>query len=85
MDTEEVLIKIKKSVRLTGDYQDDTLLELISQVKDDMVGMGVKQEVVDSKVSIGAITKGVWDLDNLHEYSNDFEKRVIRLREKDGE
>lgn len=84
MDTEELLIKLKKSIRFTGDYQDDTLLELIDQVKNDMVGMGVKQEVVDSKVSVGAITKGVWDMDNLHEYSNDFEKRVIRLREKDG-
>lgn len=84
MDTEELLIKVKKSLRFTGDYQDDTLLELINQVKDDMVGMGVKQEVVDSKVSIGAIAKGVWDMDNIHEYSSDFEKRIIRLREKDG-
>ena len=84
MDNAEVLIKIKKTLRITGDYQDDTLMELISQVKDDMVGMGVKQSVVDSQVSIGAITKGVWDRDNLHEYSLDFEKQVIRLRESGG-
>ena len=77
-----ILIRIKKSLRITGDYQDDVLSELISQVKEDMVGMGVKQSIVDSKVSIGAITKGVWDKDNLHEYSKDFEKQVIRLREK---
>lgn len=82
MDNQELLIRVKKALRFTGDFQDDTLLELISQVKEDMVEMGVSQEIVDSKVSIGAITKGIWDKDNLHEYSSDFEKQVIRLREK---
>lgn len=85
MDNEALLIKIKKSLRISGDYQDDTLRELISQVKNDMIDMGVKKSVVDSTVSIGAITKGIWDKDNLHEYSLDFEKQIIRLREKDGE
>ena len=82
MDEQELLIKLKKSLRITGDYQDDTLLQLISEVKEDMMGMGVSKEVVNSKSSIGAITKGVWDKDNLHEYSPDFEKQIIRLREK---
>ena len=82
MDEQELIIKLKKSVRITGDYQDDTLLQLISEVKEDMMGMGVSKEVVNSKSSIGAITKGVWDKDNLHEYSPDFEKQIIRLREK---
>ena len=79
---EELLIKIKNALRFSGDYQNDTLLELISQVKRDMVDMGVKEEIVDSDASVGAITKGVWDKDNLHEYSLDFEKQVIRLRER---
>ena len=82
MDEQELLIKLKKSLRITGDYQDDTLLQLISEVKEDMMGMGVSKEVVNSKSSIGAITTGVWDKDNLHEYSPDFEKQIIRLREK---
>lgn len=82
MVEQELLIKLKKSLRITGDYQDDTLLQLISEVKEDMMGMGVSKEVVNSKSSIGAITKGVWDKDNLHEYSPDFEKQIIRLREK---
>lgn len=82
MDEQELLIKLKKSLRITGNYQDDTLLQLISEVKEDMMGMGVSKEVVNSKSSIGAITKGVWDKDNLHEYSPDFEKQIIRLREK---
>lgn len=82
MDEQELLIKLKKSLRITGYYQDDTLLQLISEVKEDMMGMGVSKEVVNSKSSIGAITKGVWDKDNLHEYSPDFEKQIIRLREK---
>ena len=83
MDNQELLIRYKKANRITGNYQDETLLELISQVKSDMRDMGVKSEVIDSSKSIGAITKGVWDIDNLHEYSHDFEKRVIRLREKE--
>jgi hypothetical protein len=82
MDEQELLIKLKKSLRITGDYQNDTLLQLISEVKEDMKGMGVSEQVVNSKSSIGAITKGVWDKDNLHEYSLDFEKQIIRLREK---
>lgn len=82
MDNEALLIKLKKTLRITGEYQDDTLVELIQQVKFDMVGMGVSQEVVDSAESVGTIIKGVWDRDNLHEYSPDFEKQVIRLRER---
>lgn len=81
MEMEELLTRVKNALRM-DDYQDDVVKELIQQVKDDMIDMGVKANVVNDSISVGAITKGVWDLDNLHEYSNDFEKRVIRLREK---
>ena len=84
MDTAEILIKVKRALRM-DDFQDEPLTELIEQVKADMVEMGVSERVVNSNVSIGAITKGVWDKDNLHEYSSDFEKQIIRLREKGGE
>lgn len=81
MEMDELLTRVKNALRM-DDYQDDVVKELIQQVKDDMIDMGVKANVVNDSISVGAITKGVWDLDNLHEYSNDFEKRVIRLREK---
>ena len=84
MDNETLLIRVKNAIRISGDYQNDALLELINQVKQDMIDMGVQKSVVDSSASVGAITKGVWDKDNLHEYSLDFEKQVIRLREKEG-
>lgn len=84
MDTAEILIKVKRALRM-DDFQDEPLTELIEQVKADMVEMGVSEMVVNSNVSVGAITKGVWDKDNLHEYSSDFEKQIIRLREKGGE
>lgn len=83
MGNQELLVKYKKANRISGDYQDETILELISQVKSDMEDMGVKPEIINSTKSIGAITKGVWDKDNLHEYSHDFEKQIIRLREKE--
>lgn len=84
MDSRALLIRYKSANRISGDFQDDTILELITQVKQDMIDMGVKESVVNSSASVGAITKGVWDKDNLHEYSLDFEKQVIRLREKEG-
>lgn len=82
MDNQELLLKVKRTNRRTSNYDDDTLIELIEQVKQDIIGMGVEEEVANSRLSIGAIAQGVWEKDNLHQYSSDFEKQVIRLREK---
>ena len=82
MDIQELLLKVKRANRITGNYSDETLIELINAVKEDLIGMGVKEEVVNSSMSIGAIAQGVWEKDNLHQYTNDFEKQVVRLREK---
>lgn len=84
MEMEELLSRVKKALRM-DDYQDEVLEELIQQVKEDMIDMGVKPNIVNDSVSVGAITKGVWDMDNLHEYSSDFEKRVVRLRQRKEE
>lgn len=82
MDTQELLLKVKRTNRITGKYSDETLIELIEQVIFDIIGMGVKEEVARSKVSVGVICQGVFEKDNLHQYTNDFEKQVIRLRAK---
>ena len=82
MDNNELLLKVKRTNRKTGKYDDETLLELIEQVKTDIIGMGVKEEVANSPLSVGAIAQGVWEKDNLHQYTPDFEKQVIRLRKK---
>lgn len=82
MDNQELLLKVKRTIRKTGKYDDETLLELIEQVKTDIIGMGVKEEVANSALSVGAIAQGVWEKDNLHQYTTDFEKQVIRLRKK---
>lgn len=82
MDIQELLVKVKRNNRWTGNYSDDTLIGLIEVVKDDIIGMGVKEEVANSKLSIGVISQGVWEKDNLHQYTADFEKQVMRLRKK---
>lgn len=82
MDIQELLLKVKRTNRRVSDYDDETLIELIEQVKEDLIGMGVEEEVVNSKKSIGAIAQGVWEKDLLKQYTPDFKEQVIRLREK---
>lgn len=84
MDIQEILIKVKRANRHTGNYDDEILTELIYQVMEDMKGMGVLPSVLEDRVSIGAIAQGVWEKDNLHQYTQDFKENVIRLREKRG-
>lgn len=81
MDAQELLIKVKRTNRITGSYDDEILLELIEQVKCDLSSMGVKEEILNSPSSIGVIAQGVWEKDNLHQYSEDFKQNVYRIRE----
>ena len=80
MDTEKLLLKVKRTNRKTGNYDDETLIELIEQVKRDIIRMGVKEEVANSELSIGVIAQGVFEKDNLHQYTADFKEQVIGLR-----
>ena len=81
MDIQEILLKVKRANRITDDYSDEVLIELIEQVIEDLIGMGVSREIVTSRMSIGAIARGVWEKDNLHQYTQDFLiNEVNRLR-----
>ena len=82
MTSQELLIKVKQGLGITGDYQDNTLNIYINDVKAFMLDAGVKQEVIDSERSIGCITRGVADLWNLGgnvSFSEYFKQRVIQL------
>lgn len=82
MTSQELLIKVKQGLGITGDYQDSTLNIYIEDVKAFMLDAGVKQEVIDSERSIGCITRGVADLWNLGgnvSFSEYFKQRVIQL------
>lgn len=60
----DVLENVKKSLGITGTYQDDTLTEYIKEVKEYLLDAGVPQAVIDSEVSAGVISRGVSDLWN---------------------
>lgn len=84
MTDTELLTKIKSGLGLTGDFQNDTLLVYIDEVKAFMESAGVDKSVIASKVSVGCIMRGVADLWNygsgntsLSEY---FKMRVLQLQ-----
>lgn len=89
MDNVALLIKVKKGLGITGDYQDDTIQLYIDEVKQYMLSAGVNQAIIDSSLSIGTIIRGVSDLWNYGsgttELSPYFKERCIQLREKRGE
>lgn len=89
MGAEELLIKVKKGLGITGDYQDDTLKIYIDEAKQYMLSAGVPKSVVDSSASVGTIIRGVSDLWDYGSGSTGlspyFIERCIQLREKEGE
>lgn len=77
----DTLDRVKKALGITGEYQNDTLKEYITEVKRYLLSAGVPQVIIDSDVSAGVISRGVSDLWNydtgkLSEY---FYQRVIQL------
>lgn len=61
---EDQLAKVKTALGITGEYQDDTLLIYIDEVKEYLRDAGVKDKIVDSNIAIGVISRGVSDLWN---------------------
>lgn len=77
----DILEKVKNSLGITGNYQDNTLNEYINEVKLYMISAGVSEAVTNSEMSAGVIARGVSDLWNygngkLSEY---FYQRVSQL------
>ena len=83
MTETELLEKVKKALGITGKYQDETLQLYINEVKEYLLDAGVSKKIVDSKVSVGVITRGVADLWNYGagnaELSPYFMQRTIQL------
>lgn len=79
----DVLEKVKKSLNITGNYQDETLQLYIDEVKQFLLDSGVLQSVIDSETSFGIISRGVADLWNYGsgqaELSEYFMQRAIQL------
>ena len=81
---DELLIKVKKGLGITGAYQDDTLQIYIDEVEDFMRGAGVSDAIINSNSSVGVITRGVSDLWDYGSGSTGlspyFKERVVQLR-----
>lgn len=84
MDTRELLIRVKKGLGITGDYQDEVIELYIEEAKQYMASAGVPHCIIDSPVSIGTIIRGVSDLwdygSGATGLSPYFKERCIQLR-----
>ena len=81
-----MLEKVKKSLGITGSYQDNTIQEYINEVKQYLIDGGVLREVVDHPTSARIIARGVSDLWNYGSggtsFSPYFMQRAIQLSGK---
>lgn len=89
MTETELLEKIKTALMITNTAFDEVLMIHIDTVKDYMINAGVKEAVVNSKKSIGAIFRGVSDLWNNGsgkvDFSPYFRDQVVQLTFMDGD
>ncbi|MGB7594707.1 MAG: hypothetical protein WBL80_04020 [Erysipelotrichaceae bacterium] len=78
-----LLTKVKQGLGVTGSNLDGTLTMYIDEVKAFMKSAGVRDSIIASATSAGAILRGVADLWNLEsgttDFSNYFKMRVIQL------
>lgn len=82
-----MLDKVKKSLGITGNYQDDTIKEYIDEVKRYLIDGGVPKKVIEDPSTVGVIARGVSDLWNYGSggtsFSPYFLQRAIQLSSKD--
>lgn len=83
LTSENLLIKVKKALGVSGTYHDDTLNVYIDEVKSLMLMAGVSENVINSSVAVGIISRGVADLWNYGaskaELSPYFHQRLTQL------
>lgn len=85
----ELLSEVKSRLNITGTYQDNTLLGYIDDVRNYMIDAGVSQTLINSRLSIGVIARGVSDLWNYGigsaTFSEYFYQRVIQLKYQENQ
>lgn len=86
MDTQELLIKVKQGMLMSGNYNDDSLMIFINEAIEHMRDAGIKDEFIKSEKSIGLITLITSDLYGTDKKLSDYTKsRIIQARMKQGE
>lgn len=82
MASTEMLEKVKKSLNITGTYQDDTISEYIDEITGFLLDAGVKE----ANITSGVVAQGVSDLWNYGEsggtLSEYFKQRATQLSYK---
>lgn len=81
MNDEEMLVKIKKSLGITGTYLDDKIKEDMEEVMSYLVNAGAKKE----NITPGLVARGISDLWNQNELSEYFQQRAIQLKYKEND
>lgn len=83
-ETTDLLTQIKSALGITGNFQDNTLMVYINEVKGVMQSAGVPEDVIESDVAVGCIARGVADLWNYGsgnaKLSDYFRLRMLQLR-----
>lgn len=84
LTNDQLLVRVKSAIGITGDYQDDTLQVYIDEVKAFLASAGVHATVLESDKVVGIVSRGVMDLWNYGAgqgtLSPYFVQRAIQLR-----
>ena len=84
MSDDEILQEIKTRLSITDSYHDQLLSSFIQDTKDYLKSVGITDELLNDKKSLGILARGVVDLWNNKpsdgEFSKIFIQRAIQLR-----
>lgn len=81
----DILQQVKSVNGITGNYHDEALNVYINETKAYMIEAGISEDVLNSDMSAGAITRGVTDLWLNGALSDYFYQRVTQLKYKVGD
>lgn len=86
MTGKDLLEKVKKSLGITGNYQDEVLESYIFEVLEYLSDAGVSEAVLQDEAIVGTVARGVSDLWNYGSggvgFSQYFTQRVVQLAYK---
>lgn len=80
-----MLEKVKRSLGITGNFQDKIIQGWIDEIKQLMIDGGISPSIVNDERSAGVIAKGIDDIYfQKNDLSSYFWQRAIQLTYKDG-
>lgn len=84
MTDDEILQEVKTRLTITDTFHDEMLKAFIGDTKDYLRAVGITDEILSDKKSLGILTRGVVDLWNNSpsdgSFSSIFIQRAIQLR-----